>query len=235
MEIITPMKNALRRYRKYIIVFIITYAIFSLSFYMSSYFNDKKVNDIKHTQEKISVDILSIETQFELLQESSCPAVRNSTLSDELNALGDKLSYAESQDDFDSDEVMTLKKYYSLLEIKDYILMRKVYSKCDVRPVSILYFYSNNDDCTECRRQGYVLTRLREEYPDVRVYTFDYNLDLNAVKTLINLYKIESPLPALVINEKTHSGFQSIEDILKYVPELSASSSFASSTKSNKK
>lgn len=224
-----------KRYRKYLIVFIITYAIFSISFYISNYFNNKKVNDIKQTQEKISVDILSIETQFELLQESSCPTVRNSTLSDELNTLGDKLSYAESQSDFNSDEVVSLKKYYSLLEIKDYILMRKVYQKCAVHPISILYFYSNKNDCTDCRLQGYVLTRLREQYPDVRVYTFDYNLDLNAMTTLTKLYKIESPLPALVINEKTHSGFQSIEQILKYVPELSQSASSTAATSSTNK
>jgi hypothetical protein len=79
---------------------------------------------------------------------------------------------------------------------------------------------------------------LRQEYPELRVYSFDYNLDLSAVKTLIKINKVEDKLPAIFIKNKPYYGFQSTEDIMKAMPELqalanlkSAASTTATSTK----
>jgi hypothetical protein len=116
-------------------------------------------------------------------------------------------------------DVISLKKSYSLLEIKDYLLMKKITERCGQKPIFILYFY-NNDNCEDCTKQGYVLTSLREEYPNLRVYSFDYNLDLGAIKSMISIYKVPNKVPALVINGKVYSGFQSVEDIVKTFPQL---------------
>jgi hypothetical protein len=64
------------------------------------------------------------------------------------------------------------------------------------------------------------LTALRQEYPELRVYAFDYNLGLGAVDTLITLYHIPSALPALVMNGKVYDGFQSIAQIEAALPSL---------------
>ena len=217
--------------KKYILVFILTFAIFGLAFLLSDYLNSKKIDDIKLSGDTISIDILSLETQFALLAEAPCKTFQNSTLSDELNALGEKLSYAENQRGIPIEEVTALKKYYSILEIKDYLLAQKLRKTCNVRPTTILYFYSNRDNCDDCTRQGYVLTRLRELYPDVRVYSFDYDLDVSAVKTMITINKIPDTLPVLVINDKVQSGFKSLEDIEALVPGIKATSTKATSTK----
>lgn len=217
--------------KKYIVVFLITIGIFFIAFIVSNYFNDKRYEVIKSTSDKISIDILSLETQFDLFQESSCASLTNSVLSDEINALADKLSYAENQRGIDDSDVISLKKYYSLLEIKDYLLMKKVDKRCNVNPISILYFYTNKENCDACTKQGYVLTKLRNDHPELKVYSFDYDLDLNAIKTLISLYKIPKELPALVIEEKTYTTFKSIEDIAKIIPELSATSTATTTQK----
>lgn len=220
--------------KKYIIVFLITACIFAVAFITSNYINDKRYDVIKSTADKISIDILSLETQFELFQESSCASLKNSILSDEINALADKLSYAENQRGIDDADVITLKKYYSLLEIKDYLLMKKVDTKCDVNPIAILYFYTNKETCTECTKQGYVLTKLRADHPELKVYSFDYDLNLNAIKTLTSLYKVSKELPAIVIDGKAYNKFQSIEDIQKIIPALIATST-ATSTNNKEK
>ncbi len=217
--------------KKYILVFVITLGIFALAFIVSDYINNKRYDIIRTTSDKISIDILSLETQFELFQESSCASLKNSILSDEINALADKLSYAENQKGISDADVINLKKYYSLLEIKDYLLMKKVNKRCDANPISILYFYTNKENCDDCTKQGYVLTRLRADHPELKVYSFDYDLDLNAIKTLTSLYKITGELPALVINEKTYKGFKSIEDIQKIIPQLLATSTATTTTK----
>jgi hypothetical protein len=181
------------------------------------------MQELQKMQSRVSIDILSSEVQFDLLASSSCEAVTdNSALSQELEKLGTRLSYMEDQPSTDEEEIKWLKKNYALLEIKDYLLMQKLSDKCDTKPVFILYFYSNKENvCDDCGRQGMVLTRLREEYPGLRVYSFDYDLDLSAQKTLISMYGIEeSGLPALIANGEAHFGFQDIALIEEILPGL---------------
>ncbi len=207
-------------YKKYLFSFIITSIIFGTAIYLSNYFGQKKIEEIRNIQDKISIDILSSETQFSLLEESSCEDIGTGSLSTELSNLEAKLSYTENERGVDDPEVQTLKRYYSLLEIKDYLLMNKISEKCRKTPLSIIYFYSNSDSCKDCEKEGYVLTRLRETYPDLRVYSFDYDMDLSAVKTLISINKVKNELPALVIKGKVYYGFKNVEEIEKIIPDL---------------
>ena len=223
------MKNNID-YKKYIFSFVITAIIFATAIYLSNYFSQKKLDEIRNIQDKISIDILSSETQFSLLEQSSCKDIGSGSLSNELGNLEAKLSYTENQRGTEDSEVQTLKQYYSLLEIKDYLLMNKISEKCNKTPLSIIYFYSNSDKCEDCEKEGFVLTKLRETYPDLRVYSFDYNIDVSAVKTLISINKVENKLPAIIIKDKIFYGFQSIEDLEKAMPELQKMKSQKSST-----
>lgn len=207
-------------WKKYFFSFAITAIIFTTAIILSSYFSDKKIDEIRGIQDKIAIDILSSETQFSLLEEYSCENVGIGTLSDELGEIENKLSYTENQRGHDDIEVQVLKKYYSLLQIKDYLLMNRISEKCKKTPLSIIYFYSTDASCEDCEREGFVLTKLRETYPELRVYSFDYNIDVSAVKTLISINKIKNTLPAIFIKGKVYYGFQSIEDLEKAIPEL---------------
>ena len=212
-------------WKKYAYTFLITAVIFATAMFLSNYFGQKKINEIKNIESRIAVDILASETQFSLLSELSCRDIQSEFLSKELATLGDKLSYTEQNRGSDDEEVINLKKYYSLLQIKDFLLMQKIKERCAGSPpsneLSIMYFYSNlEDSCEDCEKEGYVLTRLREEYPELRVYSFDYNLDLSALQTLISIYNIENNPPALLINDRVLYGFKSIEDIKNILPAL---------------
>lgn len=206
-------------WKKYIIVLFITSAIFISGLWLSSYFSNKKIDQLKSIESKISLDLMSSEVQFSLLQELSCKDVSTNVLSSELNSLADKISYSENNIGIENVDVVSLKKYYSLLEIKDYLLMKKITERCGQKSVFILYFYKN-DNCDDCTKQGYVLTSLREKYPNLRVYSFDYNLDLSAIQAMTSIYKVSDNLPALVINGKVYSGLQTVEEIEKTFPEL---------------
>jgi hypothetical protein len=221
--------------KKYLFTFLITAAIFATAFFASTFFSDKRVENVKSIQDNIAIDILSSETQFDLLKEVPCANVSGSILSGELSVLGDKLSHTENERGSKDDEIIYLKKYYSLLQIKDYILSKKLVEKCGAtkKPVFIIYFYSNTGDCPECEKTGYVLTRLKEIYPDLRVYSFDYNIDIAAVNSMKTIYRIKQPLPALVIEDKTYSGFKSLEELDALLPDTLrvATSTVATSTK----
>lgn len=206
-------------WKKYVIVLFITSTIFISGLWLSNYLNNKKVDQLKSIESTISLDLMSSETQFNLLQEISCKDISSTVLSSELNSLADKISYSENNIGAGNVDVISLKKYYSLLEIKDYLLMKRITDRCGEKSIFILYFYKN-DNCNDCTRQGYVLTSLREKYPNLRVYSFDYNLDISAIRAMISIYKVPDNLPAIVINGKVYSGFKSIEEIEKTFPEL---------------
>jgi len=116
--------------------------------------------------------------------------------------------------------------------------MQQLAAKCNLKPVFILYFYSNNGTCADCENQGYVLTSLSETYPQLRVYSFDYNLGVGALKTLVSIYNVQdqSPggLPALVINGKTYYGFKTAGDIEKILPQLKTLQRASTSTPTKK-
>ena len=207
--------------KKYIIVFFITLFLFIGAIWLANYANNKKLDQVKTIQDKISIDISSSETQYALLSELSCKDVTRSNLSSELNSLADKITYSENNIGTTDTDVIELKKFYSLLEIKDFLLMKKINERCGTKMHSILYFYTTANNCSECTKQGYVLTDLREKYPELRVYSFDYNIDLSALRALVSIYKVEDiKLPAIVINDELMTGFQSVEQIEKFIPDL---------------
>lgn len=228
----TPQEMRAINVRNYVLAFIITAVIFATALYTSNYFNNRRAAEIRATQDNISIDILSLETQFDLLAENSCRDIaENSVLSSELGTLASRLSYLESQGNIDEEEVGRLKQFYSLLQIKDLLLMKRVSAKCGLEPEFILYFYSNAGDCKDCERQGYVLTDLSNTYPNLRIYSFDYNLPITALQTLVAMNNIDENLPALVINDQVRYGFKSAEEIEKLLPGLEKELKSATTTK----
>lgn len=206
-------------WKKYLIVFFITISLFLTASYLSNYFGNKKIDQIKSIQDKIAINILSSETQFSLLQELSCKNVSGSLLSGELDEIGRKLEWGQKNLGA-TEEVTYLKQYYSLLQIKDYLLMKKISAGCKVKSAFILYFYTTAENCSECERESLVLSSLRDKYPELRVYSFDYSIDLSAVKAMLQIYKIkDTELPALILDDELLTGFHDMEDLESRVKE----------------
>lgn len=205
---------------KYAIVFAITSVIFGVAFLLSNFVYQRRVDEMKSLANQIALNILSSEVQYNLLAETSCEEENGALLSGELDTMSERIAYMENQRGVNDSQVLELKKSYSLLQIKDYLLLKKVKAKCKSSPLFVLYFYSNEGDCDDCKREGYVLTDMRKEYPGLRIYSFDYHLDTPAIKTLRSIYKVKETLPALVINEKSQYGFKSREEIERLLPGI---------------
>lgn len=212
----------------------ITLLIVATVVYAVEYLNQERIKELNAIEEQISTDTLSLETQFSLLEEAPCEDINaGNILSGELGNLGDRLAFAEERLGANDEEVIRLKERYTLLQIRDYLLSKRLAQVCKVNTIVALYFYSNAGDCADCDRAGYALSYLRETYPALRVYSFDYNLDLGALKTLVAVEKVEQRFPAFVIEGKRQYGFTDLETLEKAFPKelfLSASST-ASSTK----
>jgi hypothetical protein len=222
--------------RNILIALCITAAIGASIVYAVNYLNGLKIQDLNSSQEQLSVDILSLETQISLLESAPCSVVSTDTdLTSELDDLGQRLSYAERQLGSDDPQVVLLKKQYSLLEIRDYLITTQLAKTCSTKQITVLYFYSNKD-CDDCARAGNALSYLHDSNPLIRVYSFDYDLDLGAQKTFISLKKISNTLPAFVVNGTASYGFTDLESLEKLFPAgtfpaKNASSSAATSTR----
>ncbi len=220
--------------RNAVIALGITALIFGTGFWAANSINSLRLDEIRNIEEGIGTDTLSLETQFDLLANLSCSQIaENPVSSSELGSLGDRLAYTEEKLGSNNAEVLALKRQYSLLEIKDYLLGQKVAERCNTKPVTVLYFYSNAGDCPTCENAGRTLTYLRQTYPDLRVYSFDYDLDVGALKTLITVTKVTDTLPAFIIGSKTYYNLSTVADLQKVLPldKLTVSTSTATSTK----
>jgi thiol-disulfide isomerase/thioredoxin len=222
--------------RNILIAFCITAAIGASVIYAVNYLNGLRIHDLDAIQEKLSVDTLSLETQISLLESAPCTIVGHGTdLTSELDDLGRRLSYTENQLGSNDPQVILLKKQYSLLEIRDYLVTQEFARSCNTKQVTVLYFYSNSN-CADCDRAGNALSYLHDTYPNVRVYSFDYDLDLGAQKTLVSIKKIAHTLPAFVIAGKTSYGFTDLTTLERQFPKgvLIATTSSATSTPAKK-
>jgi hypothetical protein len=62
---------------------------------------------------------------------------------------------------------------------------------------------------------------MRDTYPELRIYSFDTNLDLSAIDTLKSMYKIDSrKLPAIVYGDDAYTGFKSVDEVKEIIPQL---------------
>jgi hypothetical protein len=208
--------------KKYLFAFLITAVIFGTAVFVSNSISNNRLQEIKDIQAQLSLDILASETQSSLLEETSCKQLNgNVPISKALGEISNRLEAAEEQRGGGDEDLQDLKKQYFLLEIQDYLFMKRVAEKCGIYSTFILYFYSSEEECRDCTKMGYVLTSLREAYPDLRIYSFDYNMDLEALHTLRSIYNLEETLPALVINGDPYYGFRPLNELVDTVPALS--------------
>jgi thiol-disulfide isomerase/thioredoxin len=207
--------------KKPAIVFLLTIGLFAVAFLASQYVYSVRTQTVNDIEANINRQILESEIQFQLLSDAACddPDSPNIMLN-EINSLAKKLENLESQRGDKDPEVVSLKKNYTLLLVKNYLLLRDRSTRCDEQYATIIYFYSTKDACPDCEKAGIVLSDLRKQYDRVHVYAIDYDLGLPAIETLKSIYRLNgSKLPALVIDRKPYYGFKSKEDIVKLFPE----------------
>ncbi len=213
-------------WKRYVVVFLITSVIFGFAFWLSDQLSQRKIDNIRDLQEDIGVNILSTETRFALLEKTSCEKVLESKETDigfntELTDLAHRVKFMESQLGQDNQKVLSLKKYYTLLQIKDYLLTREFHDRCNQKMVSILYFHQS--DCSDCVKQSIVLDSIANQYPEIRVYWLDKDIQTPALQALLGMFTVKTGPntgPAILIGSKVYSGFQSLDQIASYIPEI---------------
>jgi len=203
---------------KYLAVFTTTTLIFVIGLLLGGKIADLKMSNLDDIEKDLRIDTMAAEIQYLLMAENPCKTLNSTFLSEETYELGSKLDYMEKTRGFNDPVVLRLKEHYSLLEIRQWLFLKRTKKECNMNYDFILYFYSNKGDCDTCAQQGYVLTYIREKYPNTKIFTFDINIENPAVNTIKEIYLQNNTIPSLVINEYTYYGFkdkEAIERILK--------------------
>ncbi len=214
---------------KYLAVFATTTLIFFIGIIIGGYFSNLKIEKIYDIENDLKINILGTEIQYQIIAKDPCKFVNSTPLIEELHEMGTKLDYMENALGKDNKEVLNLKEYYSILEIRQWLLEKDMMQKCGSKRTLVLYFYSNDKhQCPECEEQGYVLTYARKNFDNINIYSFDIDTKNPAVDTVKRIYGV-TIAPTVIINEKKQEGFVTKDQIVNII--LEQMSSFANSTK----
>jgi hypothetical protein len=210
------MKERKINIMKLLTVFSITTLVFVSGLLLGQNLINSRITELEEMQEEIRIDLANIETEYALLIDNPCDLSRLDTLNTRLSELEPKMAYMEAKNVYESTSIKNLKKYYAILEVKHFLIVKEMNQQCEENLIPILYFYSN-EKCNRCTDQGIVLDNLRED-SDKRIltYSFDVDLDLSLIRTLQRMYDV-STVPTIVINERSYSGFRGRKEIERII------------------
>ncbi len=198
----------------YVAAFLITTFIFGAGVYIGIVIEQEAAKSIYSSIEKSTQRIANTQLMFLLEDSPSFCSVYEEELEkvfDEADMLGKELEYLEKQKQVYDPE---LKNKYFALELRNYLMAKKVKDVCSGNFSLVLYFYSDN--CTECKEQGGELTKARERSNGkLKVFSFDGSSKSSIVDALKKEHNI-STYPTMLINEEYKlTGFRNAEQILE--------------------
>src|SRR3989344_588850 len=106
---------------KVIAILFVTSLIFLFGIFFVNTFADIQLDKISEVQQDLRTQTLSLELQYSLAAENPCEMNDLRNVGKELYAMSDTLSEMESSLGKLNEDVLTLKEYYSLLEIRHWL------------------------------------------------------------------------------------------------------------------
>ncbi|MEM2956332.1 MAG: hypothetical protein QW041_02045 [Candidatus Pacearchaeota archaeon] len=198
---------------KIIAAFALSCLIFIAGIALGTLITKDKVESIVTLEKEARLELETLSLEEKLFEQNPC--IDPSHLSKKLDDLGTKLTYLESQYSKNSKEIMDLKKPYTLLELRHYFALKNMIEKCNYNYTLILFFYSNSPENIKIsEEQGFVLDYLKKKFGNVKIYSFDSDLDLDIIKLMKEMYGL-TIIPSIVINDKVYAGFHSKEELEK--------------------
>lgn len=216
----------MRRKKVYLYAAILTIMLYLLGFYTGVYFSQKaqpSFQELKAEIQTLKNNLENIQLQQLYISASETTMGCNFLISDlnkiqgELNTflqkLPQKLELYEASEQIDQ-WYEEIKKEYMLVSLRVWLLSLIAKDKCEKDIVPMLYFYSKN--CIDCIEQGSVLDRIRNETPNLAIFTIDLNLNEEIVKTIKNSYNI-TKVPSLIINNNLYEGFMNYTEVKEII------------------
>ncbi len=170
--------------------------------------------EISKTLKQSELDTESFLVEQELFEsfETNCALAekRLSSLSDELWKMGKILGAQDAKQKLGEENYNFLKRKYHLMQIRTYVLDKKLQQDCGIKTNIILFYFKQDDTLSE--QQGKILDELVEQYP-LHVFAIEYQYS-KELEFLEDYYEIKNT-PTLVVNfEKALPGLNTKEQLI---------------------
>jgi len=209
---------------KYIIAALITGGIFTLGLLLGLVIEGKRVSYIEEVSKEQKLDFSSLQLQYayidQLSQENNCEAVSKTFEKniENLETTRIRLEGFDKDARINKQEFDLLKRDYTLAQIRYWLLAKKTKEVCGEDIVTILYFFSDDKECSQCDEQAFVLTYLKKKFKDkLLIFSFDSQFSQEPMIDLLkNTYDI-STYPAIVIEGEKYEELTKIESVLENI------------------
>lgn len=168
-------------------------------------------------QSELDAESFLVEEQLFDTFKTNCPLTENrlASQSTELVNLGRLLSSTDAEQSLGAENYHYLKLKYHLMQLRTYILYKKLHDDCGKTTNVILYYFTRLDP--QSHDQGIILDELVSEQ-EVVVFAVEkgYSPSLSFLEQYYNI----TSAPSLVINyEKVLHGFSNKQEILRAINE----------------
>ncbi|HLC33144.1 MAG TPA: hypothetical protein VJJ82_04925 [Candidatus Nanoarchaeia archaeon] len=181
-------------------IFLLVVVVFALGVVFGNSWNSADASEAGKLLQSSELDAESFRVEQELFNsfESNCDLAKTrlGVLSNDLARLGKVLGAKNAREQLGSEYDFHKKKFH-LMQIRTYILEKKLSSDCAGSGNVILYYFSQDDPASE--EEGTVLDLLVAEYP-LHVFAIEYNY-AKELKFLEEYYQVNNT-PTLVVNFK---------------------------------
>lgn len=212
---------------RYFLAFLITLAVFILGLLFGLVIESKRIQLVELQYQQQNLDFNSLQLQYQFVdlfgEEKNCEALKK-TFEESIENLENTRNRLESylQDSsLNKDEFNSLKREYTLAQIRFWLLTRKTKDICGLEHAVIFYFYADDSQCSQCADQAYVLTHLKNKLGALLLnFAFDAQFEEEPLITILKkIYDIRQ-YPALIIEGKKFEGFIPQETILQEICPL---------------
>ncbi len=117
--------------------------------------------------------------------------------------------------------VQSLKRDYSIMQVRDYLVFEQISRACN-QPLSQIVFFYSNEGCPACSEQGAVLRELKRANPAVLVYALDVDIGTPITRALTQALEINS-YPAMLVDGRVVSGLKNQQELLALLAGKQAS------------
>jgi len=203
---------------------VITLCIFLLGLFLGLVIEGKRATYIDSVSRRQNLDFSSLQLQYafidQLSQEKNCVAVQK-TFEQNINNLEStriRLENFDREATLNKNEFYILKNEYTLAQIRYWMLAQRTKKLCGNDIVSILYFYSDQEECPDCDKQAFILTYLKKKFKDkLLIFSFDSKFEQEPMILLLKKTYNVTVFPTIVIEGKPKYSFVDKDTILKEI------------------
>jgi hypothetical protein len=127
----------------------------------------------------------------------------------DLAAFNTRLWEAEQRLGRQDPALFSLKDKFNTMEVRNYLLLRKVDSLCGANHTVVLYFYSNKNYNPEKDQGAIIQSAISGMAEKPVVYHFDIDVKNPAVDVLVRHYQVDV-VPSMVVDGKLFEGYRGI-------------------------